>query len=156
MGDANLIAANIIQGKSIFNVVGAATIQYLGGLRIATGTTSITSDMQTVVNGSNKYISIPLSLSFTPKIFIFYPTANSSLNLDKKIHFIDYSALGLSLSITPTVWVDEGISGSSLHSWSAETPSYNMFFPPTATLAKVPYYDSYGKYPTSCAWVAIG
>jgi hypothetical protein len=56
LGDPDLIASNILNGVSIFGVTGNATIQSLGGRRVAYGTTR----------------SQTLNLSFTPDIVIVY------------------------------------------------------------------------------------
>ena len=62
--DADLVAANIVSGKNIFGVAGAATIQSLGGKRFATGTTSTIDNVLTVTG-----------LPFTPSVI--YTSAGS-------------------------------------------------------------------------------
>ena len=75
LGDADLIAANIVSGKNIFGVDGAATIESLGGKKFITGsvTSGGTSYTFTKYNGaSDTEAKITVTgFDFTPSYAIF-------------------------------------------------------------------------------------
>lgn len=79
-GDSNLISANIVSGKSIFGVAGAATPESMGGVKYATGTVTPSSDRyyfdRYSGNDGKSHHIVEVSLSFNPKIILLKYSGN--------------------------------------------------------------------------------
>jgi hypothetical protein len=65
----DLLASNIISGKSIFGIAGSATIASLGGKQFISGTST------PYVTGGNAYINLS-SIGFVPTMFIGVPNSS--------------------------------------------------------------------------------
>lgn len=80
-GDANLIASNIISGKSIFGIGGTATIASMGGSSFASGTPTSAGDIyaiDTTGTSRNAYGYKVTGLNFKPKYIVLYADYDGS------------------------------------------------------------------------------
>lgn len=83
LGDPDLIAANIIAGKNIFNVAGTASIESLGGIKKATGTvTSSTTAVPCFTSvGQIEAVHITVTgLLFKPLVVVITAITQDNVN----------------------------------------------------------------------------
>ena len=143
-GDSNLVAANIVSGKSIFGVTGTATASSLGGKNFASGTCNVTCG-----SAANTSVTITTNLSFKPSIIIlFYTTIKSNQGYGfngSVVSSENYSAdTGHS--------VEGNWGGATFYITNISSTSFKI----NATLSTHMVESTYDSAATFTKWFAIG
>lgn len=138
LGDADLIAANILSGKNIFGVVGSA-IDGAGMKKFASGNVSIPSQSNYVISG----------LAFQPKIIIAY--VNQYIFSSNNVNTVCIYVNGMTTLSNINVGM-RAISNGGRFDLNAITASTSSF---TINLSTFQYLYT-GTYPVGLYWIAIG